>query len=94
MLLFNHALSEEGGKEKIFLFLSTITLISALRGWKLGSSLIPFRQRVYGSDSQRARRAEREQPLNESISSEPQKQTIGKKREPGSVHLITSENEK
>lgn len=35
MLLFNHALSEEGGKEKIFLFLSTITLISALRGWKL-----------------------------------------------------------
>lgn len=25
MLLFNHALSEEGGKEKIFLFLSTIT---------------------------------------------------------------------
>lgn len=53
MLLCNHAFSEEGGKEKIFLFLSTITLISALRGWKLGSSLIPFRQRVYGSDSQR-----------------------------------------
>ena len=53
MLLFNHAFSEEGGKEKIFLFLSTITLISALRGWKLGSSLIPFRQRVYGSNSQR-----------------------------------------
>lgn len=44
MLLFNHTFSGEGGEEKIFLFLSTAVLISALRGWKLGSSLIPFRQ--------------------------------------------------
>lgn len=53
MFLFNDAFPGEGGKEKIFLFLSTIVVISALRGWKLGSSLFPFRQRVHGSNSQR-----------------------------------------
>lgn len=43
MLLFRNAFPGEG-EEKIFLFLSTIVVISALRGRKLGSSLIPFRQ--------------------------------------------------
>jgi len=47
---------------------------------------------TYGSDSQRARRAEKEQTLNESFSSEPQKKMIGKKWGPGQVHLITSEH--
>lgn len=53
LVLFNDAFLGEGGEEKIILFLSTIVVISALRGWKLGSSLIPFRQRVHGLDSQR-----------------------------------------
>lgn len=49
---------------------------------------------TYGSDLQRARRAEKEQTLNESFSSEAQKQMLGKKWETGYVHLIISENEK